>query len=213
MGKYIRNKNRKKNVMLILSPHPDDLELSTSILCTKFKKKYEIIEIVLTDGSIGGINSKDFNSKNHIEKRKNESILSAKILGIKKILFLNYKDGKLIKNIERAKIKISKIIQKYDIKILCFPGSKDEHKDHIATNYIGQYILRQNKEIIDLQYCFWGKNNNDNIKISLLKSSYLKKEALSQHKSQPIQKYIEEHKKILREESFFSKKIQTIKAL
>lgn len=206
MGKYNKIRNRKKDVVIVLSPHPDDLELSASLMCLKLKTKYIIVEIILTDGSMGGINSKVFGSHRHIEKRKREAELSAQILGINKVVFLNYKDGQLLNEIEQAKKEVLEIVSIYNAKILCFPSSFDEHKDHVATNLIGKFIMQKMNEIIDLQYCFWGKNSNSNIKILLKKSSHLKKKAIFQHTSQPINKYLLNRTKILKEENFYSER-------
>jgi len=195
----------KKNI-IILSPHPDDLELSTSLLCTKLKRKFNIIEIILTDGSMGGINRNILGSRKHIETRKNEAKKSGKILGINKIFFLGYPDSKLEKMIPTAKKEVYQIIKKYNPIILCFPSSNEKHKDHIATHFIGEYILKKENNILDLQYCFWGKNNVNNVKIKLKRSSYIKGMAIKQHQSQTIEKYTKNHKDILKKEVFYSER-------
>jgi len=195
-----------KPIIIILSPHPDDLELSTSLLCIKLKRKFTIIEIILTDGSMGGINRNILGSKKHINTRKNEAKESAKILNINKIFFLNYPDSKLKEKIPKAKKEVYQIIKKYKPTIICFPSSNEKHKDHIATHSIGAHILKKEKNILDLQYCFWGENNTNNLKIELKKNSSIKRMAIKKHQSQTIEKYIINHKDILKKEFFYSKR-------
>lgn len=203
--------NKKKQSVLFLSPHPDDLELSAALLCIKLRRKFQLIEVVLTNGAMGGIAKEIIGTKKLIKIRKNESLASARILKIKKVIFLDYPDKNLKNKINHATCILENIVKEHNVKMLCFPSSYDQHSDHLATNFIAKNILNKRKDIIDLQYCFWGNNKLNNIKISLLRSSRTKKSAIYQHKSQKIDEYLSNNKDILKKELFYSKRIFYIK--
>ncbi|MDD3301802.1 MAG: PIG-L family deacetylase [Patescibacteria group bacterium] len=205
MGTINNRGNRKKGVVIVLSPHPDDLELSTTILCNKLKKNYRILEIIFTDGAAGGKNKKDFQSQDHIKRRSAEAKRAAKIIGIEKIFFLNFPDGKLTEFIEKAKTEAFSILLKNNPTLICFPSSKDKHPDHQATNKIANDYLEKEPQTKDMQYCFWGNDKRENKIIKLNKPSKTKIKAVSAHESQPINKYIENNPNIFIEESFYSK--------
>lgn len=205
MGGINNRRNKNKKVVIILSPHPDDMELSATILCNKLKKNYKILEIIFTNGAAGGKNKKDFQTPAHIKKRSDEAKKSAKTIGIEKVFFLNFPDGKLINFIESAKEEVLNILSKNNPLMICFPSSKDKHPDHLAVNKIAKIYLKKHPEIKDMQYCFWGKDKRKNKIIKLNKPSKIKIKAISIHKSQPINKYIENNPNIFIEESFYSK--------
>lgn len=205
MGKVSNRRNKKKGVVIILSPHPDDTELSATILCNKLKKNYTILEIVFTDGAAGGKNEKNFQTPAHIKRRNIEAKKAAKIIGIEKVFFLNFPDGKLTDFIKIAKVKALNILSENNPVMICFPSSKDKHPDHQATNKIARAFLRKEPQTKDMQYCFWGKDKRKNKIIKLNKPNKIKIKAVSIHKTQPINKYIESNPNIFIEESFYSK--------
>lgn len=93
-------------------------------------------------------------------------------------------------------------------KLLCGYSSNitlDKHPDHQATNKIARAFLRKEPQTKDMQYCFWGKDKRKNKIIKLNKPNKIKIKAVSIHKTQPINKYIESNPNIFIEESFYSK--------
>lgn len=206
MGRNRNQRSRKKRMVIILSPHPDDLELSTALLCNKLKNDYFVIEVVVTDGAAGGFDSKCFWTELHIKRRREEATKAAAIVGIDKVIFLDFPDGRLNDFWQIAQKNIFDILSEYKPKIICFPSSLDMHSDHQTTNRIALSYLKKNKNIYDLQYCFWGKDNRINYRIKLDRPSKIKQRALKEYVSQPIDKYIKKFPNILKEELFYSEK-------
>lgn len=123
-------------VILALSPHPDDVELiAGGFLSYSKNENKEIYLIVVTDGSLG---YKDEKLKDDISKiRVKEQEEAGKILGIKEIIFLNYKDTqspepRFLRN------DIIKYITLYkpDLVLTIDPYLRYEsHPDHLNTGF------------------------------------------------------------------------------
>ncbi|MCX7955601.1 MAG: PIG-L family deacetylase [Patescibacteria group bacterium] len=144
-------KIENKNILNIFA-HPDDDAFGPGGTIIKLSKKNNIFEILLTNGQSGTNQITGKKDKNLGIIRKKESKNSVKILGIKKIFFLNYQDGQLSNNLyhEIAK-KIEKIIKKFKIDIILTyePRGVSGHIDHVFASMISSYLaLKNNLEIL-----------------------------------------------------------------
>lgn len=85
-------------VILAISAHPDDIEFACGGTMFKFAEKgYDIYLVVATNGENGfKISYKPRTERVRI--RHLEQLKAAKILGVKNVFFLNYRDGYLTYN-------------------------------------------------------------------------------------------------------------------
>jgi LmbE family N-acetylglucosaminyl deacetylase len=126
-------------VILVISAHPDDVEFAAGGTMFKFAEKgYKIYFVVATNGENGfKINHKP--KKERIKIRYTEQMNAAKLLGVKKVFFLNYKDGYLTYN-DVLRGKLAKIIKKVKPEIIftfdpsnrAFESINLNHRDHRA---------------------------------------------------------------------------------
>ncbi len=126
-------------VILAVSAHPDDIEFACGGTMFKFKEQgYDIYLVVATNGE-NGFKITHKPKSERIRIRHNEQLRAAKVLGVKKVFFLNYRDGYL-KYDDYLRAKIAKIIKKVKPHILFTfdPANKSFesinllHRDHRA---------------------------------------------------------------------------------
>ncbi len=182
----------KMDKLLIISPHPDDLEISCSILTLLvISNGWEVRQLIITDGRYSSINESLFGTIELIEKRKQEALLSAETLGIEETKFLNIEDNCIKLNRNVIKENIENEIKEFLPNCIVFPSRLDYHPDHRALGSICGEIVKSYEDIDVLTYVFW--NNKDlkfDIKISSPESSDKKILAMEIHESQPVVKYI-----------------------
>ena len=123
--------------ILAVGAHPDDIEFSCSGTLLKFKEKgYDIYYVVATNGE-NGFKLGHKPKEQRIAIRHKEQLASAKKLGVKKVFFLNYRDGFLIYD-NKLREKLVKIIKKVKPEIIFSfdPANRDfesvnlNHRDH-----------------------------------------------------------------------------------
>lgn len=126
--------------ILVFSPHPDDVDFGfAGSAATLAKKGSEIIYCVVTDGSKGAHNA-GLGAKAMKNIRIKEQISAAKILGVKKVLFLNETDGE-VKNTKSLCKKIVKVIRTIKPNVIVSPDPANKsfvsfygfHRDHRET--------------------------------------------------------------------------------
>lgn len=114
--------NSAKNI-LVISPHPDDMEFGCGGTIYKFSKKgYKIKIYTVTLGEYGG----DPNL------RKKEQEKSAKILNAD-VMFGNFKDTEVFLKRELI-IDIENVIKKINPFLIFVNFFKDSHQDHVAIS-------------------------------------------------------------------------------
>ncbi len=113
---------RNKNI-LVLSPHPDDMEFGCGGTVYKFSKKgYRIFIYVATGGEYGG----------PVEVRKNEQNKSASIIGAE-LIWGSFKDTEVF--FERELIdEIERTIKRIEPFLIFVNFFKDTHQDHVALS-------------------------------------------------------------------------------
>lgn len=126
-----------KKVLLAVSAHPDDIEFAAGGTMFNFAQKgYDIYFIVATNGENGfKIDHKPKSQR--VKIRHKEQLNAAKILGVKNVFFLNYRDCYL-ENSNELREKIAKIIKKVRPEIIftfdpanrAFESVNLNHRDH-----------------------------------------------------------------------------------
>lgn len=126
--------------VLVVSAHPDDPEFSAGGSVARLADNgSEVIYVVVTDGSQGGEDPKQKDSE-LVAIREKEQKAAARVLGVKKVEFLGYKDGHLMPDLKLRR-DIVRMIRKYkpELVITHTPGRVldqpigGSHPDHIAV--------------------------------------------------------------------------------
>ncbi len=124
--------------ILCIQPHPDDTDLAAGGLIAKLAERgCEVTYVTMTDGRIGTLDPK-ISSEKLAAIRMVEQKEAAKILGVKNLIWLNYKDSELKPTIE-ARNKLISVIRKFkpDIILTVDPWlTYEAHPDHIATGML-----------------------------------------------------------------------------
>ena len=76
--------------VLVFAPHPDDAAISCGGTISKLSKKNKVIVVYMTSGEAGSIK---ISEKKLAKQREAEVKKAAKILGVKKTIFLRNPDG------------------------------------------------------------------------------------------------------------------------
>ena len=140
MTQRIKQKSKKQNgkkTVLAVGAHPDDIEFScTGLLMKLIERGYEVYYAIATNGENGfKVGSKT--RKQRIVIRCREQLNAARMLGVKKVYFLGFKDGFLENNNELRKklVKIIKtvrpeIIFSFDPANRTYENINLQHRDH-----------------------------------------------------------------------------------
>ena len=112
--------------ILLLAAHADDEVLGMWATIKKLSKKNEFCLVVLTESV-----TSQYTEKKMLQTRRNACLKSAKVLGIKNVLFLDFPDNQL-DSVPQLKIneEIEKIIRKFKPSVVYSPPPNDLNKDH-----------------------------------------------------------------------------------
>ena len=130
--------------------HPDDESFGPSGTIAKYGKVRDIYVICVTDGD-----TKNSEIKNLSKIRKKELLNSAKILGVKRVFFLSYKDGELSNNLYHEVVgKVRKIIEKIKPNTLMTFELRgvSGHIDHVFCSMVTTYLFQKLKYLKTLLY-------------------------------------------------------------
>jgi len=127
------------NIILAISAHPDDIEFACGGTMFKLKEKGNSIFLIVATNGENGFKIGHQPRKKRIKIRHDEQLKSARLLGIKKVYFLNYRDGYLAYT-DKLRDQIAKIIKqvKPDLVITFDPANCSfesinlSHHDHRA---------------------------------------------------------------------------------
>jgi len=149
----------RKNIAAIFA-HPDDEAFGPSGTIAKLAKENDVYLLCATRGEAGENHRK--NSKKPLWKiREKEVLQSAKILGVKKVFFLGFKDGTLCNNLYHLLAsKIEKILQKIkpETLITAEPRGISGHIDHVAVSMATSYVFEKTQFVRTvLYYCITEK--------------------------------------------------------
>ncbi len=124
-------------VILAVSAHPDDIEFHCGGTMSKLKDKgYEIHYAIATNGE-NGFKIEHKSRAARVKVRHKEQLKAAKLLGVREVFFLNYRDCHLPKN-DELRLKLVSIIKKVrpDVIFSFDPANKSfesinlNHRDH-----------------------------------------------------------------------------------
>lgn len=121
--------------------HPDDEAFGPGGTIAKFSRDHNVYIICCTN-------------KNH-SLRHDELLESAKVLGVKKVIFLDFEDGELSNNkypllVSRLKIHLQKL--RPSIIITFHPNGVSGHIDHMAVTSVINYLFDKLKFIKKIMY-------------------------------------------------------------
>lgn len=139
--------------LLAIFAHPDDEAFGPSGSLALWAKEREVYLICVTNGDAGLNSSAEKRSLADI--RQEELERSARIIGVKKVFFLGYKDGSLSNSLyHEIAEKIQTIIDqiKPDTLLTFDQLGISGHIDHIAVSLICSYLYRENDDIKKLLY-------------------------------------------------------------
>lgn len=163
--RYLVNRNRQdypvenlRKSAIVFSPHQDDETLGCGGTIIRKKQAGADVKLVfMTDGS--GSHAHLMNAQKLKEIRRDEAVEAAAVLGLdrqKDVFFLEFKDGGLKFNQQKALPKILDILADVCPEEVFIPYSKEEPPDHWVTNQIVQSALQ--KSVLNLtvyEYPIW----------------------------------------------------------
>lgn len=116
---------KSKKSCIFVSPHPDDVELSCALAAQMFLTEgYQVLFVYVCSGELAG----------DPKEREQESITSARILGVKETKFLRYPQFSMFENRMMIKDDLEALASKFKPSIVFIPWEKDSHEDHVYTS-------------------------------------------------------------------------------
>lgn len=214
-------KNRKNLIVLGVAAHPDDLDFGAAGTFAKWTKTgHNCYYLICTDGSKG---SDDYRmtAEKLIKIRRREQMEAGKLLGLKNVFFLNYKDTELEPTMQLKK-DITRYIRmlKPDILVSFDPAyvysvSRNfiNHTDHRAASLAAMDavfpLARDRLTFPELQYeglephkvkeLYFVNFENYNEIVDISDTIDIKLKALSRHKTQVNNQALKRMKKLARE--------------
>jgi LmbE family N-acetylglucosaminyl deacetylase len=195
--------------ILCIQPHPDDCELGAGgTIADLTSKDVEVVYLTLTDGSMG-TSDPGLNPRVLAEVRKHEQEEAARVLGVSKIIPLDYKDTELPYTLDARNRIISVVRMEHpDIVLAPDPWLMYEiHPDHRVAGLLASdavmfsslpHVVPEHKPhiVAAILYYYTAKPNYFHDITATLER---KLQALSKHKSQfePIWPILEEQVKTL----------------
>lgn len=151
------SKRKNKNNIVAIFAHPDDEAFGPAGTIAKLAEKNNIYLICATKGEAGEGDTKKLAAVRSRELRE-----SAKILKVKEIYFLGFKDGTLSNSLyHKMAEKIEKILKKLKPNtIITFePRGVSGHIDHITVSMVSSYLFDRLSFIKKIMYyCISEKN-------------------------------------------------------
>jgi N-acetylglucosamine malate deacetylase 2 len=134
--------------------HPDDEAFGPSGTLAKFASAGRDVYIISVTRGDAGDNHSD---KTHelIAIREEELRASARELGIKDVIFLDFKDGTLSNNLyHEVAAKLQEQLEKLEPEILITlePRGISGHLDHIAVSFITTFVFKKLSFVKELWY-------------------------------------------------------------
>lgn len=141
-------------VIVAIFAHPDDEAFGPAGTIATLAKEHNIYLLCATRGQVGQNDSQDETAR--LGKiRSDELRQSAKILGVKKVIFLGFKDGCLCNNnYHKLADKISKQLAtiKPDTLLTFEPHGVSGHLDHIAVSMVTTFVFERLESAKKLWY-------------------------------------------------------------
>lgn len=124
---------------LVVMAHPDDMEFSVAGTVARWTAAGSEVVLVLGTSGDKGSDDPELTSERLVEIREAEQLAAAKVLGIKEVEFLRYRDAELVADLD-LRLAITRMIRKHrpDALICQDPTARwagqgyIQHPDHIA---------------------------------------------------------------------------------
>lgn len=85
--------SKSKKRVLAIAAHPDDLEFTCTVMLKRLiEEGYEVYFLIITNGE-NGFKIKSYSKAQRIKARQKEQLNAAKMIGVKKVIFWNYRDS------------------------------------------------------------------------------------------------------------------------
>lgn len=215
--------------LVAIFAHPDDETFGPAGTLAKFAKDRDVYVLCATSGEEGENHHQGKSNKLVHELRREELKKAAKILGVKKVYFLGFRDGELCnKNYHALANSITKKLKllKPDTILTFEPRGVSGHLDHIAVAMVTQYVFDRLDFIKTLMfYATLAKNERNrkdyfvyfpegyqeqeiDLKIDTSEFWEKKVQAMHEHKTQKkdMESILAHYEKLPKEEYFLIKK-------
>lgn len=153
----------KKPVVVCVFAHPDDEAFGPAGTIHTFTKTHDVYILCATKGQAGQDSRSEVGVR-LTHKRASELRESAKILGVKKVYFLGFKDGTLSNNLyHKLAAKIQTHLEKLrpEIVITFEPQGVSGHIDHITVSMVATFVCNKLSFIKELWYYAILKERSD----------------------------------------------------
>ena len=135
------NTTYKKKIVLAIGAHPDDIEIGCGGTVKKhISKGDEVYYVLATNGEKGG------NPKERVEEAK----MSAGLMGVKDVFFLNLQDSYILHNGDTVSM-LDQVMQKISPDIIYVHSLKDYHQDH---KNIAKSTLSASRKMENNIFCY-----------------------------------------------------------
>jgi LmbE family N-acetylglucosaminyl deacetylase len=187
------------DTIVAFAAHPDDLEFACTGTLIKLKNEgYEILYVIATNGENGFKTDEIYKPKQRVAIRKKEQLLVANKLGVKEVIFLDYKDG-FLNYSESLRRKLVEILKKYKPKLVFSfdPANRDFdnlnllHRDHRIISeavydacFAAKNLHMYAGERHQIKKIFFFGTNKPNYFEDITKQIEFKLDLLACHKSQ-----------------------------
>lgn len=183
--------NKGVKTLLVISPHPDDLEIAMGGTVAKaIKMGRQVISVVLTDGRRSQ-RSFDCSDEEMAKVRQQEVTAAANMLGIKQLHCLALSDLYSIENQQKLAKDLSNLLTEYQPQEIYLPHpTLDRHKSHqlgakLSLDVINKLIDNKTLPQVTIwAYEAWGLFSNWDLVIDISKFVEIKRAAINCHQSQ-----------------------------
>ena len=134
---------KKSHKFLFIGPHPDDIEIGAGETASLLTNRGDEVKFLICTDGRHGIYDEKLCVEDKVEIRKNESVNSAKILGVNEVEFLSFPDGGSYTAEELAR-EISKVVAEYNPDFIFAPDptvKTELHTDHIKCGLAAGYAF------------------------------------------------------------------------
>ena len=181
---------------IVFAPHPDDETLACGgTIALKVRDGEDVMVVVMTDGRKSHLYELGIQENPTPEElsimRKKEAIEAAEVLGLRsdQVMFLGFGDRELGSQFEKARAKVTNILETRKPSAVYFPSHEDVHPDHRATNIIVDNSLNHLKlPTKRFRYTIWRKNgsklSSNHVTVDVSSMIEIKKRALEKYRSQ-----------------------------
>ena len=186
--------------LMVVSPHPDDCEFGISGTAARLAKEgKETVYVICTNGD-KGTDDRTLTSEKLAAIREKEQLAAAKIIGVKKTVFLKYPDQQL-EDCNDFRMDLCREIMRYKPQVVATTDPNRKyvwHRDHricgivtmdavfpysrgfLAYPQLGKEGLEPHKV---KEMWFWG-SEDVNLRLDISSTIELKFKALDCHKTQ-----------------------------